>query len=106
MTSSVDSQDKSPSYPEPGHDGATGYTTEINVIHHDDRALPHERLATRSFLSLLFVQFLTVLNDHTFRWLVVPIAKLYLWDWQRSQSLSFCLLLLLDTLPIGFPKLG
>lgn len=27
------------------------------------------------FVSLLLVQFLTMLNDHTFRWLVVPIAK-------------------------------
>ncbi len=78
MNSSVDSQEKSPNYPEPGHDGASGNTTEMNVIHHDDRVLPHERLATRSFLSLLFVQFLTVLNDHTFRWLVVPIAKPHL----------------------------
>ena len=78
MNSSVDSQERSPNYPEPGHDGASGNATEMNVIHHDDRALPHERLATRSFLSLLFVQFLTVLNDHTFRWLVVPIAKPHL----------------------------
>ena len=30
---------------------------------------------TPAFLSLLVLQFLTVLNDHTFRWLVVPIAK-------------------------------
>ena len=42
---------------------------------HDDRVLPHERLWSRSFVCLLAVQFLTVLNDHTFRWLVVPIAK-------------------------------
>lgn len=42
---------------------------------HDERVLPHERLRSRSFFCLLAVQFLTVLNDHTFRWLVVPIAK-------------------------------
>ncbi|ODA36354.1 acyl-[ACP]--phospholipid O-acyltransferase [Planctopirus hydrillae] len=35
----------------------------------------HDRLSSISFLSLLAVQFLTVLNDHTFRWLVVPLAK-------------------------------
>lgn len=44
-------------------------------VHHDDRKLPCEPLSSRSFLCLLVVQFLTVLNDHTFRWLVVPIAK-------------------------------
>ncbi|WP_373652109.1 acyl-[ACP]--phospholipid O-acyltransferase [Schlesneria sp. DSM 10557] len=32
-------------------------------------------LGSREFLCLLLVQFLTVLNDHTFRWLVIPIAK-------------------------------
>lgn len=40
--------------------------------------LPPEQppgLMTPGFLALLAVQFLTVLNDHTFRWLVVPIAK-------------------------------
>ena len=36
--------------------------------------LPREPLMSRSFLSLLAVQFLTVLNDNTFRWLVVPLA--------------------------------
>ncbi len=37
--------------------------------------LPREPLMSKSFLSLLAVQFLTVLNDNTFRWLVVPLAK-------------------------------
>jgi len=37
--------------------------------------VPHEGLRSRSFLGLLFVQFCTALNDHTFRWLVVPIAS-------------------------------
>lgn len=41
----------------------------------DVRSLPREGLSSRNFLSLLIVQFLTVLNDHTFRWLVVPIGK-------------------------------
>jgi acyl-[acyl-carrier-protein]-phospholipid O-acyltransferase/long-chain-fatty-acid--[acyl-carrier-protein] ligase len=36
---------------------------------------PHEGLWSRSFVCLLIVQFCTALNDHTFRWLVVPIAK-------------------------------
>lgn len=43
-----------------------------------DRHVPadlHDRLSSVSFVSLLVVQFLTVLNDHTFRWLVVPLAK-------------------------------
>lgn len=38
-------------------------------------ALSRGPLTSRSFLSLLAVQFLTVLNDNTFRWLVVPLAK-------------------------------
>ena len=36
---------------------------------------PARPLFSRSFLCLLAVQFLTVLNDGTFRWLVVPLAK-------------------------------
>lgn len=38
-------------------------------------ALPARSLVSRDFLCLLAVQFLTVLNDNTFRWLVVPLAK-------------------------------
>lgn len=37
--------------------------------------LPREPLWSKSFMCLLAVQFLTVLNDNTFRWLVVPLAK-------------------------------
>lgn len=37
--------------------------------------VPREPLGSRSFICLLAVQFLTVLNDNTFRWLVVPLAK-------------------------------
>ncbi len=48
---------------------------EDEHIKRDNGPLHHERLSSRGFLCLLFVQFLTVLNDHTFRWLVVPIAK-------------------------------
>ncbi|WP_010585157.1 acyl-[ACP]--phospholipid O-acyltransferase [Schlesneria paludicola] len=48
------------------------------AVHLDNRDLPHAPLWSNSFLSLLIVQFLTVLNDHTFRWLVVPIAKPHL----------------------------
>lgn len=36
---------------------------------------PPRPLFSRSFVCLLAVQFLTVLNDGTFRWLVVPLAK-------------------------------
>ena len=41
----------------------------------DPRNLVTAGLGARGFVSLLLVQFLTVLNDHTFRWLVIPIAK-------------------------------
>ncbi|MBS0202159.1 MAG: MFS transporter [Planctomycetes bacterium] len=34
-----------------------------------------EPLHSKSFLCLLAVQFLTTLNDNTFRWMVVPLAK-------------------------------
>ncbi len=36
---------------------------------------PPPGLRSLSFLGLLIVQFCTALNDNTFRWLVVPIAK-------------------------------
>ncbi|HET6424623.1 MAG TPA: MFS transporter, partial [Planctomycetaceae bacterium] len=36
---------------------------------------PHVGVGSTSFIALLIVQFCTALNDHTFRWLVVPIAK-------------------------------
>lgn len=35
---------------------------------------PHGRLSSPSFIRLLIVQFLTVLNDHTFRWLAIPLT--------------------------------
>ena len=38
-------------------------------------ALSHEPIASKSFLCLLAVQFLTVLNDNTFKWMAVAIAK-------------------------------
>jgi acyl-[acyl-carrier-protein]-phospholipid O-acyltransferase / long-chain-fatty-acid--[acyl-carrier-protein] ligase len=34
-----------------------------------------EGLWSRSFIGLLIVQFCTALNDNTFRWIVVPVAK-------------------------------
>jgi acyl-[acyl-carrier-protein]-phospholipid O-acyltransferase/long-chain-fatty-acid--[acyl-carrier-protein] ligase len=43
--------------------------------HPPQPVLPRGPLMSRSFLSLMAVQFLTVLNDNTFRWLVVPLAK-------------------------------
>ena len=49
---------------------------------------PHDRLSSRSFLCLLAVQFLTVLNDHTFRWLVVPIAKPLMGEHNDAAALS------------------
>ena len=41
---------------------------------------PHVGVRSTSFIALLIVQFCTALNDHTFRWLVVPIAKPILGD--------------------------
>ncbi|HEY4262323.1 MAG TPA: MFS transporter, partial [Schlesneria sp.] len=38
-------------------------------------AVHREPLGSRSFMCLMAVQFLTVLNDNAFRWLVVPLAK-------------------------------
>ncbi len=38
-------------------------------------AVLREPLGSRSFMCLMAVQFLTVLNDNAFRWLVVPLAK-------------------------------
>ncbi len=40
----------------------------------------HVGVGSTSFIALLIVQFCTALNDHTFRWLVVPIAKPILGD--------------------------
>ena len=36
---------------------------------------PHESIGSTSFLCLMAVQFLTVLNDNTFKWMAVAIAK-------------------------------
>lgn len=43
-----------------------------------DEGLPNRHvdgLASLSFLGLLIAQFCTALNDNTFRWIVVPVAK-------------------------------
>ena len=72
MTSSADSSDKVPD--STGADRPIAHS-EGEAAHRDERILPREKLSSRSFLCLMLVQFLTVLNDHTFRWLVVPIAK-------------------------------
>ena len=39
---------------------------------------PSGPLLSKSFLCLMAVQFLTVLNDNTFRWMIVPLAKPHL----------------------------
>ena len=45
-------------------------------------------LASRSFLGLLATQFLVVLNDNMFRWLVVPIGKELLGPEHADRALS------------------
>ncbi|MFO0918234.1 MAG: acyl-[ACP]--phospholipid O-acyltransferase [Planctomycetaceae bacterium] len=63
---------------------------------------PQRRRTVRSpeFIALLVVQFLTVLNDHTFRWLVVPIAKP--WMGKDNDAAALALGLALFTLPMLF----
>lgn len=64
-----------------------------------------ERLRSVSFLSLLGVQFLTALNDNTFRWLVVPLAKPLLKDDAAALSLGLVAITLpfiLLSAPAGF----
>lgn len=66
--------------------------------------IPREPLGSRSFLCLLAVQFLTVLNDNTFRWLVVPLAKPVLGS-AAALSLGlagFTLPFILFATPAGF----
>ncbi|MBI1346482.1 MFS transporter [bacterium] len=63
-----------------------------------------EGLWSRSFLGLLIVQFTTALNDNTFRWLVIPIAKPLVGD---AVALAvglagFTLPFLLCAAPAGF----
>ena len=77
MTSSAEANRKSH---DPGGEMAPENSTPENStvglpFDQEGRVLESEPLWSRSFACLLFVQFLTVLNDHTFRWLVVPIAK-------------------------------
>jgi acyl-[acyl-carrier-protein]-phospholipid O-acyltransferase/long-chain-fatty-acid--[acyl-carrier-protein] ligase len=66
---------------------------------------PREGLRSRSFLALLVVQFCTALNDQTFRWLVVPIAKHLLDDEAAALSLGlagFTLPFLLFATPAAY----
>lgn len=66
---------------------------------------PPEGLRSRSFYALLVVQFCTALNDHTFRWLAVPIAKHLLEDDAAALSLGlvgFTLPFLLCATPAGY----
>jgi acyl-[acyl-carrier-protein]-phospholipid O-acyltransferase/long-chain-fatty-acid--[acyl-carrier-protein] ligase len=78
-------------------DGADQGAGHIPVV-------PREPISSRSFLCLLVVQFLTVLNDHTFRWLVVPIAQASMGP---AQALSlglagFTLPFILFATPAGY----
>ncbi len=75
MTNASDSPEMTPRQSKTDETFAPDAGLTDNSIHRDDRELPRERLNSQSFVCLLVVQFLTVLNDHTFRWLVVPIAK-------------------------------
>lgn len=75
MTSSADLPDAVPDSPESKDSATVNDPLPGHITHTDSRELPHEKLWSPRFICLLVVQFLTVLNDHTFRWLVVPIAK-------------------------------
>ncbi len=75
MTSSADLPEQDSRSTEPASAEMTDVGPVGHRVHLDVRELPHENLRSRGFVCLLIVQFLTVLNDHTFRWLVVPIAK-------------------------------
>lgn len=48
---------------------------ELQDVDNFSSRMSPEGLWSRSFLGLLIVQFTTALNDNTFRWIVVPIAK-------------------------------
>ncbi len=57
-------------------------------------------ISSPGFIGLLVVQFLTMLNDHTFRWLVVPIAKpLMARHSEGGEAAALSLGLALFTLP-------
>lgn len=75
MTSSAESPENPPSLVETAASDMVDVGPLGHRVHRDVRDLPHGNLRSCSFLCLLVVQFLTVLNDHTFRWLVVPIAE-------------------------------
>ena len=75
MTASADSPEMTPDSTGSHGNNLPGGSVDHGHEHREQRAITHEKLSSGSFLCLLFVQFLTVLNDHTFRWLVVPIAK-------------------------------
>ncbi len=64
----------------------------------------HAGVGSTSFIALLIVQFCTALNDHTFRWLVVPIAKPIMGD-AAALSLGlagFTLPFLILAMPAGY----
>ncbi|MBB77075.1 MAG: acyl-[ACP]--phospholipid O-acyltransferase, partial [Planctomycetaceae bacterium] len=59
-----------------------------------------ERLLSRSFLGLLFTQFLTAVNDNVFRWLVIGIGK----DFVEPAQVGT--ILMLGTVLFVVPYLG
>ncbi|MDP1799004.1 MAG: acyl-[ACP]--phospholipid O-acyltransferase [Planctomycetaceae bacterium] len=64
----------------------------------------HAGVGSTSFIALLIVQFCTALNDHTFRWLVVPIAKPIMGD-AAALSLGlagFTLPFIVLAMPAGY----
>lgn len=72
---SAESRDNSTGSAEPVEMTMTDAMALDQPIRRETRSLPHGALSSGSFVSLLIVQFLTALNDQTFRWLMVPIAK-------------------------------
>src|SRR6188768_4046350 len=75
-------------------DGQIPIPNPLPPTHHQ------QDISSPGFVSLLIVQFLTMLNDHTFRWLVVPIAKpLMAQHSEGGEAAALSLGLALFTLP-------
>ena len=65
-----------------------------SVDHKKPYASPgHENLGSPSFLGLLLTQWLTIVNDNTFRWLVVGIGKEYVSPDKHNMILTLGLAL-------------
>ncbi|MEK6260004.1 MAG: acyl-[ACP]--phospholipid O-acyltransferase [Planctomycetota bacterium] len=74
-TDSIPAADSQPSA-NPSEQQIADELNRAEWMRHPPQVLaPRESLGSTSFLCLLAVQFLTVLNDNTFKWMAVAIAK-------------------------------